>query len=115
VNLLVGHEFPGGAALCKKDQSADAKFCDLLMDKQAAERLVFALEETLGSLREAHQLALEEGGASPLISFHEICARIADEIDQELIVPIRGQYPGMKERAVALAVGQDETADNAND
>jgi hypothetical protein len=101
--------------LCERIRTPKATFCDLLTDKQAAERLVCALEEAPGSLRHAHHLALEEGGAYPLIAFHEVCARIADEIDQELNVPIRGQHAGMKERAVVLAVEHDGPADHLND
>jgi len=101
--------------LSENNRTTDEIFCELLMDKQAAERLVCALENALSSLRDAHHLALDQGGAAPLVSFHEICARIADEIDQELIVPIRGQHTGMKERAVALAMAHDGLADEAND
>lgn len=67
------------------------------MHKQTAEKLTLVLEEALQKkLRQAHHIALSDSDQLSLGSFHEWCARIADEIDQELIAPVNAQHAGLR-------------------
>jgi len=66
------------------------------MHKHTAEKLTLVLEEALQKLRQAHRIALSDSDQLSLGSFHEWCARIADEIDQELIAPVNAQHAGLR-------------------
>lgn len=66
------------------------------MHRQTAEKLTLVLEEALQKLRQAHRIALSDSDQLSLGSFHEWCARIADEIDQELIAPVNAQHAGLR-------------------
>ncbi len=66
------------------------------MHRQTVEKLTLVLEETLKKLRQAHRIALSDSNQLSLGFFHEWCARIADEIDQELIAPLNAQHAGLR-------------------
>jgi hypothetical protein len=66
------------------------------MHKQTVEKLTLVLEEALQKLRQAHHIALSDSDQLSLGSFHEWCARIADEIDQELIAPVNAQHVALR-------------------
>ncbi|MAF83435.1 MAG: hypothetical protein QGG54_05970 [Gammaproteobacteria bacterium] len=65
------------------------------MDKKTAEQLVLALEKALQNLKQANHIARSGGDRLDLISFHELCAKTTDEIDQHLLTPVYNQFSGL--------------------
>lgn len=58
------------------------------MDTEARRKILAALEQALANIRDAHRLALRHCQPGQLGEFHLRAARIADEIDQELIAAL---------------------------